>query len=61
MISANVMGSDPMPVDPSAFDFRLDAGSPAIGAALAMPEVTHDYGGCARPNGAAPDIGAWER
>jgi hypothetical protein len=44
----------------AGFDFRLDAGSPAIDAATTLPDVTHDFGGCARPNGAAPEIGSWE-
>jgi MYXO-CTERM domain-containing protein len=52
---------DPMFVDGSAGDFHLRAGSPAIdtGADLSA-EVTVDFDGIARPQGAGWDIGAFE-
>lgn len=41
---------------------RLQLGSPAIDAASASVLVTdHDYVGLPRPQGAAKDIGAFER
>ena len=42
-------------------DFRLRAGSPAVDAALPLIEVSHDAEGTARPQGAGPDLGAYER
>ncbi len=38
----------------------LMAGSPAINAGVAVPDVTTDQRGTYRPQGAAPDIGAFE-
>jgi hypothetical protein len=35
-------------------------GSPAIGAGIAVPSVTTDQRGVLRPQGVAPDIGAFE-
>jgi hypothetical protein len=53
---------DPKLVDVAQHDFQLQAGSPAIDAASASVLVTdHDYAGLPRPQGAAKDIGAFER
>ena len=41
--------------------FQLRAGSPAIDAGLALPEVLADFAGTARPQGAGYDVGAWEQ
>ena len=51
---------DPLFVDVSAHDFRLQATSPAITAGIAIPTINKDFGGVARPSGAGIDIGAWE-
>lgn len=54
---------DPQLVDIVAKDFRLNATSPALNVGL--PSVglspSHDYDGVVRPQGAAPDLGAFER
>ena len=51
---------DPQVVNASGRDFHLQPTSPLIDAGIALPEVTHDYDGVARPQGAAVDIGAFE-
>lgn len=44
----------------SAHDYRLAAGAAAIDTGVALPEVSTDRGGTARPQGAAYDVGAYE-
>jgi len=39
---------------------RLQVGSPVIDAGFALSDVSVDFNGVARPQGAAPDIGAYE-
>ncbi len=48
--------------DPPGDDYSLAVGSPAIDAALPVSQcgVVDDYAGTLRPQGAAPDIGAYE-
>jgi hypothetical protein len=41
-------------------NFKLKSGSPAIDKALATQSPTTDVGRGQRPQGAGPDIGAWE-
>jgi hypothetical protein len=57
-VTATVTG-DPLLVAPAMFDFHLQAGSPAIGAGVATPATT-DFDGNPRPQGAPPDIGAYQ-
>ena len=52
--------SDPLFVDPSTHDFRLQQGSPAIDEGATLTEVTEDYDGVSRPQGNTHDIGAYE-
>jgi hypothetical protein len=52
--------TDPHFVDAAGKDFRLQARSPAIGAGIALPAVTTDIDGVARPKEGARDIGAYE-
>ncbi len=54
---------DPKLVDVAAEDYRLKADSPALNAGLPSASLTtnHDFDGVARPQGAAHDIGAFER
>ena len=58
--SSNLFGVDPAFVNPSANDFRLGNGSPAKDAGVVVSAVATDIVGTARPQGAAPDIGAFE-
>ena len=53
---------DPQFVNLMAGNLHLKATSPARDAAVASPglSTTHDYDGTARPQGAQPDIGAFE-
>lgn len=50
IIDHNLFGVNPLFVNASAADFRLQAGSPAIGVGVVMPGVTY--------TGSAPDLGA---
>ncbi|HEY1048731.1 MAG TPA: right-handed parallel beta-helix repeat-containing protein [Prosthecobacter sp.] len=47
-------------VNAAAHDYRPKAGSPLIDKASATPDVPQDVAGTSRPQGPAPDIGAWE-
>ncbi|MFN8622073.1 MAG: choice-of-anchor Q domain-containing protein [Chloroflexota bacterium] len=71
-VNGNVVGSDAAPVNPRLDELasnggptkthRLQSNSPAIGAAGAAPCLTPaDQRGVKRPQGAACDIGAYER
>lgn len=55
--------ADPKFVDLAAKNYALQATSPAVDAAVPSTGLStiHDYLGAARPQGAAPDIGAFER
>lgn len=50
----NAGGADPD-------DYKVNVGSPAIDNGEAIPGITDDYEGLARPQGAAYDIGAFEQ
>ncbi len=58
--SGNLPSTDPKLVNASTFDFHLQSGSPAIDTGLTLSDVTVDYDGHVRPQGAAYDIGAYE-
>ena len=47
-------------VNAAAHDYRLAPGSAAIDAASPVPGITHDRLGVVRPQGMAPDLGAFE-
>ena len=52
-----VIGRDPLFVDPSGWNYHLLFGSPAMNAGVAVPWLTTDIDGDPRPFGSAPDIG----
>lgn len=56
---SDLWGVDPRLQDPAGHDLRLRASSPCIDSAEALG-VPVDHAGTARPQGAAPDIGAYE-
>lgn len=59
--ATNLVASNPLFVNAGAGDFRLQVSSPAVNTGTTLPEVTTDIVGVARPQGAAYDIGAYER
>ncbi|MBN1676270.1 MAG: right-handed parallel beta-helix repeat-containing protein [Kiritimatiellae bacterium] len=60
VLDNNLTRGDPLFVNREAADYHLTAGSPAVDAGVAVARVTVDKDGIARPQGAAPDIGAYE-
>ena len=48
-------------VNAAADDYHLATTSPALDAGVALPDVTSDRDGVARPRGAGVDVGAYER
>jgi len=65
-LPAEAVGGSNLVVDGDAFvnavghDYHLEVGSPAIDQGEAIPEVTLDHDAVSRPQGAAPDVGAYE-
>lgn len=53
--------SDPLYVDDTSDDYRLDTGSPALNSASATYAPAYDFYGVARPQGASDDRGAFEK
>jgi len=51
---------DPLLIAPDDFDYQVGAGSPAVDSGASLLEVTDDFAGVERPQGAAYDIGAYE-
>lgn len=60
LVQDNLDGIDPKFVDPTNGDFRVLPGSPAVGAAEVLPDVTDDFHGVPRPEVPAPDIGPYQ-
>jgi hypothetical protein len=52
--------TNPKFVSPTAGNFHLQSDSPAINTGTTIPNVTDDFDGIARPQGAGYDIGAYE-
>ena len=57
----NTLTGNPLFVNASADNYRLQSGSPAIGAAVASYSYTPDLDSIIRPVGTGPDLGAFER
>jgi hypothetical protein len=55
------VNADPQFTDASGGNYSLSATSPAVGHGAALADVSVDNAGTARPQGAAYDIGAFER
>ena len=53
--------ADPLFVNRQTGNYRLSAGSPALGRAVAAYSLNSDLDGATRPLGGAPDLGAYER
>jgi len=58
-VADNRIGSDPRFVNPGDHDYRLQPGSPAIGAGISVPSVTRDFDGQVRPEHSPYDVGAF--
>lgn len=58
--STNLNGTNPQFVDANNGNFRLQAGSPAINRGSVLQESNPAIDGTPRPQGAAPDSGAYE-
>jgi hypothetical protein len=58
---SDAVTGDPLFVNPAAADFHLQPGSPAIDRGSSTEAPTADFDGVSRPQGAAIDIGAFER
>jgi len=59
-LSANLNNTDPQFMNVGGLDFRVAAGSPAIGAGLPLTIVSNDISGAARPATGGYTIGAYE-
>src|SRR5262249_41448652 len=59
-ILSNNFSSDPLFLDVSKLDLRLQPSSSAIDAGVAVSEVSTDIVGVKRPSSSAYDIGAYE-
>jgi len=53
-------GVNPQFVNPAVNDYHLQPTSPVINAGITLSNVTNDYDGNSRPQGAGYDIGAYE-
>jgi Right handed beta helix region len=60
MQANNLFSTDPLFVNPSAGDFKLQTNSPAVNTGTTIALVKTDKDGTARPQGGAYDIGAYE-
>jgi len=58
--AGNLDNTDPRFVNVGGLDFRVQAGSPAIGAGLPLSMVSNDISGAARPATGGYTIGAYE-
>jgi hypothetical protein len=61
ILTNNQLNTNALFVSLGAFDFHLQAASPAIDAGQTLTQVRLDFDGVTRPRGAGYDIGAFER
>jgi len=60
LLSHNLVDVNPKFVNAAAYDFRLQASSPAINQGVTLSEVPRDYAGVSRPQGGSYDVGGYE-
>jgi len=60
VVGANMFNTDPLFVNPAAYDLHLKRESPLVDAGLTLGNVVLDRNGVARPQGIDSDIGAFE-
>lgn len=60
VLENNLVGIDPLFVNPAGHDFRLQGRSPAIDSGEPLDDVIKDRDGTARPKGQGYDAGAYE-
>lgn len=59
-LGGNFISGDPLFLDAQAHNYRLEPLSPALNYGVVVVGVDFDYDGNIRPNGPAPDAGAFE-
>jgi parallel beta-helix repeat protein len=60
VVGNNLIQGEPPFVDGGKRDFRLKPGTPAVDTGTPIAEIVQDFNGVKRPQGKAPDLGAFE-
>jgi hypothetical protein len=59
-VTSNTTGADPLCMNPGAYDFHLNSGSPAGASGVVVPEAPVDMDKCLRPAAGPYSIGAYQ-
>jgi hypothetical protein len=59
-LASNQVGANPMFVNPSAYDFHVQAGGAGVDGGMNLSVVPTDFDGVNRPQGGSTDLGAFE-